>query len=380
MIPKKPLFAGGLVLLFLVSSFFLKKDKVSIKTENSDYQKEQQVVSTNNNMTSYKEEKQSNNQQVATSVVLSTKKDKQKNIKQINKSNDTKQINKINKSNNGNKKIKSVIPEKDTKSEKKVISTKTNYGKNFINSGSRFYGKANIYIGYGLQQSSYNVTSKVGIKNEYSNASNSLSKTNKNISGVLILNYNFYYKLSNLIHPFIGIDVMTKYPFSSKDEFNFNINNDNINDISGHYNVNITDSVKINEYGRINAKLGTKINLHKNISIDPYALAGFNVTRNFSLLSKIDGYYRSKRSSSTHYNVTREASSDDGKMRINFVYGGGVDIVLFDKYIVGMEYYNYRVHAGHTLIYEGGYKDFSLKTKREKFTNHNILIKFGVRF
>lgn len=369
MILKKPLFVTGLTVLVLIF-FLFNKGETSIKTIKSKDQKKQQIALINDDLKN-SEEKQDDEESYtkpASSTTENFQEEKQ-NIS-IKVSNNNVQKNKI--SNNEKNTETDVIVVKDKSNDTKMVNT--------IKSNSNFYGKANIYIGHAMMYSnSYDVTATLGLSNKYVNINNSVSKMNKNISGVLILNYNFYYKLTNFIHPFIGVDIMSKYPFSSDNEFNFKMNGDYIDSIPCYYNLDVKESVKLKEYGRVNARLGAKINFHKNFSIEPYALAGLNVTRNLSILSTINGEY-SRNYGRVPKEIARESSFENSKTKINFTLGGGFDIVFADKYIVGMEYYNYRVNTGSISSYEGGNKEFSINMKREKFVNHNFLVKFGVRF
>lgn len=365
---KKSLFAAGFAVLVLIF-FLFNKGETSIKKIVSKDKEKQQIELTNNDLEN-SEEKQDDEESYAQPVSLTTKTSQEEEQNALTKISNSEQKNKIS---NNEKYVKTdTIVVNDKSSDTKIVNT--------IKSSSNFYGKANIYIGHAMMYSNnYDVTATLGLSNKYVNINNSVSKMNKNISGVLILNYNFYYKLTNFIHPFIGVDIMSKYPFSSDNEFSFKMNGDYIDSIPCYYNLDVKESVKLKEYGRVNARLGAKINFHKNFSIEPYALAGLNVTRNLSMLSTINGEY-SRNYGRVPKEIAREASFENSKTKINFTLGGGFDIVFADKYIVGVEYYNYRVNTGCILSYEGGNKEFSINMKREKFTNHNFLVKFGVRF
>ena len=69
---------------------------------------------------------------------------------------------------------------------------------------------------------------------------------------------DFFYKATNVIHPFAGIEIGG----------NYNINNEFVKDN------------KFNQYLNVNFRLGSSFKINKDLSIRPYGLVGFNVSEN----------------------------------------------------------------------------------------------------
>ena len=146
--------------------------------------------------------------------------------------------------------------------------------------------------------------------------------------------YNVYYKLNDFIDPFIGVNFRGKIP--TGDNAIKDYSNDNIIKVTG------------NEYFSASVNLGAKMKINKAISIAPYGLAGLTI-------DKVE--YKNK-----YYPVY-----PIGDTNVGFTTGGGVEVILFDRFSIGAEY-----RYGETKF--KGYFDGAKIKKQEG------VIKFGVYF
>ena len=185
-----------------------------------------------------------------------------------------------------------------------------------------FYGKANVSIGYSVQILDGDLKDLVNNMK----TSPAVSGASKLTHGLTLgIGYNFYYKLSNVFHPFIGLNIEGRIPLKTK-LYSFT-----------HLNY----SVKFIDFFAAHAKLGTQLILSKNIAIAPYYLAGFNVA---------------------------QLTDDDdlNERKIGLSTGAGIDTILFEKYSIGVEYkYSMVKNIVHGDI---------------KAQGHQIGFKFGYQF
>ena len=201
---------------------------------------------------------------------------------------------------------------------------------NAMEFGKNFYGKANATIGYSLQVLDGDLKDEIDTMER--SGGYDTSKTTHGLT--LGIGYNVYYKLNNFVHPFVGLNVEGRVPLKA--------------DLYTYYDYNnlgyVTDTPTLNfeDFLSIHAKLGAKMNLAKNIDVAPYYLIGFNVAKLVD--NGEDGVDKTKAGLST---------------------GVGVDTILFNRYLVGVEY------------------KYSMVKKITEDTNaegHQIGIKLGVQF
>ena len=183
---------------------------------------------------------------------------------------------------------------------------------------SSVYGKAHVDVGYNLQGYTGDVDKIIDGADVAGAKTHSL---NHSIS--LGAGYNVYYKYNAKINPFVGAEATFKVPvFGQKfiDEWNY---------------------MKAHEWFIMNAKLGAKVVLDKDLAVSPYVTLGFNVVQ----------------MKDRELSVTKAGLST----------GVGVEGLLSDKYSVAVEY-------------RYTYNEMGPKTGNIEAETHNFMLKFGYHF
>ena len=202
---------------------------------------------------------------------------------------------------------------------------------NAMDFGKNFYGLANATIGYSLQ------VLDGDLKDMVVNGEDFYDKSKLTHGLTLGVGYNVYYRLNNFINPFIGLNVEGRIPLKSK-LYSCRVydDDDNVGE----------ETIKFKDFFAMHAKLGAKMNLSKNIDVAPYYLIGFNIAKLISSDSV---------NSEENFSKTKAGLST----------GIGVDTILFNRYLVGVEY---------------KYSMINKIANDVKAEGHQIGIKFGAQF
>ena len=207
---------------------------------------------------------------------------------------------------------------------------------NALNLSDKVYFKANIYTGATLQVYTGDIEYIINQMKDYDNW-----QTQKMNYGVVAgFGGNIYYKVNNTTHFFIGIDAQGRYPFSHSDVF-----------YEKYYSY-ATKSYKevrfnIKELLVLSGKIGTKTVFNKNFALEKYVLLGAN------MISYSYGEYGVKY-----------------RQRFGLVAGVGVNVVINDRYIVGLDY-----RYGSTKVIEE-----EILYLHDRIQTHNVTAKIGIYF
>ncbi len=234
------------------------------------------------------------------------------------------------------------------KAKKNIVVNKTKKEKK----DSRFSLKSSVYVGAGY--SDYNATDTMS---EYiisrSSAIESYNNSNnvKRYSPIIGFDVNLYFRLIKNLQLFAGLDAMTRNLGAATYEYNkVGVLTLSLDRQAYNY-LNVT----FREYLRLSAKFGARINICKNLAIEPYVLGGINISSiNYS----------------TKFSFIFSQYNSGNKTDIGRVFGSGANFILKDRYIIGVEYYN---TVNKVNINDRFYQSFKLKV-------HNIFIKFGIQF
>ena len=135
--------------------------------------------------------------------------------------------------------------------------------------------------------------------------------------------YDVYYKLNNFINPFAGLELQFRIPLTSKvakdDRYNY--------------------EAKIQEFLKFDARFGAKMSVCKDVAVSPYVLVGLNAMK------------------------YKDTLDDYSKTKAGLTTGFGVDTIIKDRYIAGVEY-------------RYGFNKFD----DLKIQSHNFAVNFGVQF
>ena len=185
------------------------------------------------------------------------------------------------------------------------------------------YSHANIFVGVGLQQ--------IHVEKDNITYRGKQLKNNVNYYGLIGLGYNIYFSVHNFVHPFIGLDLQGKMPFSSTNYMDNNT--EYAPDIARrHYH----------EAFLTHLKLGAKLNISDVFAVMPYALIGFNVSR-----------FETK---------VKDLSKSDSKINISVGFGG--DVLIYNRFIIALEYRYAMSRYDNTFV----------------VNSHNFAGKFGIEF
>ena len=211
---------------------------------------------------------------------------------------------------------------------------------------SKVFVKTKIGIGYDAQIYSGEVKDMI---KEADDAGLSVNKVNR--APIISLGSNLYFNLSNVFKPFIGFEAQGRLPVFGND----------FEDKASWLSVPSLkekkySEIQFNEYFRLNAKLGSRINIGKNFAFEPYALGGINFTE-------------------MKYN--RDLGSEhfyDKSLKYGFTYGLGTDIVIYNRFTIGFEY-----RCGITR-FDGVQQGQAIYMNDIKLKTHSFIFKTGIEF
>ena len=271
------------------------------------------------------------------------------------------------------------------KTDAKTNKFDTKIFKNFRN---HFYGKVNIGIGYGYQHGDIDsifsfsedkidrtplsilegdliVNGKDGVKNNIAS------------SAIINVGYNFYIKTESIVDLFIGFDAHgTVYSGKHKSSNSFvgMATAANGRERKSYLTeITETNSLNFQEHFRLVGKLGLKFNLHKNFSVEAYGLGGGNIMG----ISQKGSFYQDE-FINTRYGhgahdseiiIYRDETSKKNKINYGFVYGTGFSGVIYNRFTVGVEWYN----SVNKISGFSGVKDGKVRVC-------NVLVKIGYQF
>ena len=142
---------------------------------------------------------------------------------------------------------------KEIKTVKEVKTVKKSYKEE-----SGVYGKAYGMIGYEAQI--YEGTFEKGIDEAVASGNKNANSYNHSLA--LTLGYNWYFRASDAVHPFVGIVGEGRLPIHNK----------------AMGSVADGSKVSYSEWGYLALKAGLKFNLCENFALQPYGLFGGNLS------------------------------------------------------------------------------------------------------
>ena len=144
-----------------------------------------------------------------------------------------------------------------------VITIPATLSANAYDFNDKIYGKANLSIGYSFQE--YN-------SKDIENVNGGDEFTNKNFHTILIGGgYDIFYRASNLVHPFIGLDVEGRIPMK------YNL-------IKHYWNGdgNADKFWSIKDFFSAHLKFGAKFNVSSSFALSTYGLFGLTLLQSGS--------------------------------------------------------------------------------------------------
>ena len=223
----------------------------------------------------------------------------------------------------------------DKNKTRSVVNKNVKIVNKSVKEENRFYGKVRVGVGYEYQKYAggdiENLKDTARITPGYD-----IKRSNQ--APVISLGYNLYYKLNNRFALLGGLEAQGRYPVSGSNVVSF-------------YTFDSVQKVKFGEYFRLNTKFGVKTNLNKKLDVETYGIIGMNVA---TLKTDYANY--------PEINTSRT--------NVGFTTGLGADLVIVDKFIVGLEY---RYGANKFKNLDEGVNSFKMKT-------HSVLAKVGYQF
>ena len=134
-----------------------------------------------------------------------------------------------------------------------------------------------------------------------------------------------------------GLEIQGRYPVSGRKFASY----------SAEY---IDNYYKYDEYLRLNAKLGLKTDLTKDVAVETYGIVGMNMA---GFKVKQDDF-----------------DTDTSKMNVGLTTGAGIDFVIVDRFVVGVEY-RYGLNK---------FKNLGEDNLKFKMKTHSVLAKIGYQF
>ena len=236
---------------------------------------------------------------------------------------------------------------------KKIISLllfiASSYSLNLTNANAydftdKIYGKVSVRIGYNFKHhvGSYMNTYLKGYEK-------SLQPTNKYIAHTrstqhyvtFSIGYNFYYRLNDLFHPFVGYEATGMLPIGNRTfAKQYPYRSDAI----------MPDRMlsTVQEYFIFNQRTGVKINIINNFSVVPYSTLGFNVLKSDRFVKK---------------NIS------NAKNDVGFTIGCGIEALFLDRFSFALEYRFARNRGIHSINEPSGI-----------ILSNNAMAKFGYYF
>ena len=232
--------------------------------------------------------------------------------------------------------------------------------------GDNFYGKLNLTVGYefnSFKKNSYNdwQTKYYSFDPSEWDCYNEGTVDNSRSQAVTIgVGYNIYYKLiDRMLDPFIGLEAQARVPFGKKINSKF-------------YEMKYSKALGIGEtytrdaefdfieYARFNLKFGMKFILTSDIAFEAYGLVGTNL-----FVSHLKDVEVHRIGGSWNVNEVSDFSLNR-KTKIGLNTGVGVNAIIKDLFLVGIEYRN-------------GINKINFNNDKRKVQYHSIGIKLGMQ-
>ena len=194
-----------------------------------------------------------------------------------------------------------------------------------------FYGKANVKMGYSFEKVRGDIADENKIERGLKEFGFDLKNTDYLHNLNFVLGYDIYFRATDLIHPFFGVDFGVRAPLKIKTR--------EVTKQKNYFSVDIKAGVRFN-------------NIIKNVSVQPYGVFGY------ALLER--------------YNMRWMGTTETRAEKVNALnYGAGVDVIydINDKIgiMCGIEYKRVSALDGTK------YTNFKLVTDQ-------VEIKLGVQF
>ena len=237
----------------------------------------------------------------------------------------------------------------NNKKQQNLISLKSAVGSvkglNVKKKKSRFYGRANVNIGYGYQKAALSTTKVEPIvePGAYAFRFTDKWKDNKMTSNSVVakVGYNFYINTGTFFDPFVGADLQGRMFIGDK-VGNSYLHNDVSRVASSDTPRVIRDEVtgsrafntSFKEFAKLSGKIGGKINICKGFSLEISGIGGMNVMG----ISQKESYELNSAISGKIY----EDSSSRSKINIGYVYGAeaGFNFGKDERFSLKAEWYN----------------------------------------
>ena len=260
------------------------------------------------------------------------------------------------------------------------------YGANVSNAAvfsDKAYSKHKLSVGYELQNNA-NIKSQLDGSfsdfkdiDPYQYTFYATDPKAKSKSYALTVNFgeNFYYKITDLIHPFIGFDMQLRLPFRGKSNVSFSEGTKNINNLNSY---DKTVDLNFFEHLRVNAKIGTKISLAKHFAVEVYGTAGANLATskiNNVTVSKMPGWQPPK---------TDVYSFTSSKVSVGYNVGVGAEAIIAERITLGVDYryssnnFNF-VDTGMSHASWGQWQ-FKSHSANRQIKNHSVGARIGIQF
>lgn len=254
----------------------------------------------------------------------------------------------------------------DMQVKKAVSNTKTS---NNVNYSHKFYNKHKLSVGYEFQ---HNVTAKDQLNNtptKYSSPAfdqryyeyysyNPDAKNSRNQALTINVGENLYYKSTEKLHLFAGLDAQVRIPTDGKVNVKFLEGQTARDNSRGSYDRTV--DLNFVEHARFGAKIGAKVNASKYFAFEVYGLGGVNLAT--AEFEDVETFNFPKKDISS---VKKTSSS---KVDVGFNVGGGFETIVNDRYTVGVEYR----YSKNDFSFQGA--------DTKKFKNHSVGIKLGIQF
>ena len=258
-----------------------------------------------------------------------------------------------------------------------IITASASSQANGINLTDKVYAKANVSIGYSWQK----IESDFIQENVYG------TENTKFRTFDIGIGLDAYYKLSNVFHPFIGLDFQGRVPIKT-------------DVVEKHWTGESAKGFwKINDFFSTHLKLGVKTLITKKVAISPYGLIGFNLIQSSSkgyVGIEEDGTFSGHSPfviPATRWNVAVDTPYNLSKIYVGLSTGVGLSFsydISDSLSLFGAVEYQYhmsksKINSYHHLVYDefvGGNdaEGWATASKIRDYQLHQMSIKFGVQF
>ena len=213
------------------------------------------------------------------------------------------------------------------------------------------YGKANVSIGYNYRSIAGDFRKVIGMPYEADYDGDDVAdfigvmKGHKSSHGLTLgLGYNVYFKANDWFHPFVGLEATGQFDIKNR---RYLYGKESYETVAKYW-----------EFLRFNGKFGGKFIINNDFSVLPYATVGFNIVKTSSYV--IDC-------------TSPEYCPYWYKYLVGLTTGAGVDVLIKDRFSIGVEYRYVKVQKTFTSTLVAG-------PEKHVWENHNISVKFGYHF